>query len=257
MEPSQAPQGENPNPNINAVGPEAPSQPVAPNIPTGGSGGPNKKLLYGLIAGAALIIIAAVLIFTLVGKKDNNTNSNADDKQGASKQESPVANDAITASTISEYKIICQGGSVKNAAALDTSKKPYIVYAFEKSRVNQDSWTSVSVGYNEPYDPGLSAQALKTVNVVACLEPVAGTDKVAKTCDFKQDDKTITADYISSQYSLTYYEAQTGKKLGTGDNVPAPATSCPYFAAIRTDENKVYADPDTSSLNAEISKFAV
>ncbi|MGW0507380.1 hypothetical protein [Micromonospora sp. NPDC003241] len=162
-------------------------------------------------------------------------------------------NNAVTARNSSDFNAVCDGNPVLNAAPY-TSAKGAKVYTFANNPDRPGSWLSKSVGFNKPYYARTSDWA--TVSVVGCLTFVQGSEGEPRKCQYKdRDDKQVTVDYISSRYTLTFHNAQTGEKLGDGGRINAPAGRCPSFISYNRETLKSYAQPDNGAIELALDKF--
>ncbi len=225
----------------------------APILPSSSSGKPNILVILIAIVAAALLIGGAVFAFTKSddGKKDESSNNKTEDK----KESTNTSNNAVTATSTSDFSAVCTNGSVKNAAAYTEDGKPHKVVALSK-KAGRSNFTSESVGYGTEYYVS-SDTDLSTVSVVACLEAVDGSEAKSLTCDYEKDGATVNVDLISARYTLTYYSALSGEKIGEGEDINAPATRCPMFLAYDASTMTAQASIDDAALEAEIEKFAL
>ena len=221
---------------------------------------PPKKSKTGLIVGIVISVIVLLLIiggataFLMMGSKSDKSQSNSSDSSSDQDKPSTKESNAITAKYVTEFEVVCNDGSVTNAAA---SAKPYIISAFYNNNATSDSesWSQLSVGYGESYKVDLDKP--EAVNVVACLKEKSGTAAKSKTCEFEsRTDGKVSIDYYSVEYDLTYYEAKTGKKIKAGTTVNGPANTCPGFAAFSKTDPKIYAKPDETALETQLKAFA-
>ncbi|WP_341716144.1 hypothetical protein QQG74_19215 [Micromonospora sp. FIMYZ51] len=170
-----------------------------------------------------------------------------------SPEEQPQNNNAITARNSSDMSAVCEGSPILNAADY-TAAKGAKVYTFANSPERPESWLSKSVGFDKPYHARTSDWA--SVSVVGCLAFEQGSEGEARKCEYKdRDDKKVTVDYVSSRYTLTFYAAKTGEKIGEGGRINAPAVRCPSFVSYNKETMKAYAQPDTAALELALEKF--
>lgn len=233
-------------------------QPASPNP----YGQPPKKstgLIIGIIAGAVLLVagIVTVLIITLSGDKedtdkkdDTKTSQNDDTKKDSNEDDEKkrLAN-AKTAKSTSDFNVVCETGSVSNAAA---AEKPYKIVAFSKAD-GARSWSTLSLDYSADYYTKYDAFA--EVGAVACLSEKAGSAVKTKTCDFKTSGENTSLDYYATAYEVTLYEAKSGKKIKDLGTVSAPATTCPSFVSYDKSDPKVIAKPDADAVDALLAAF--
>ncbi|BCJ64234.1 hypothetical protein Prubr_12550 [Polymorphospora rubra] len=166
----------------------------------------------------------------------------------------PANNNAVTAKYSSDFEEVCAGGAILNAADYTAGSNTTKVYAFSNSPDRASDWRTRSVGYDKPFYA--KSADFTTVSVVACLTTVPGSEGTPKKCDYKdRDEKPIQVDYISSRLDVAFYAAKTGQKLGTGDQVNAPANRCPSYISYNSSTMKAYAAPDEGAITAAIEKF--
>jgi hypothetical protein len=165
---------------------------------------------------------------------------------------------AKTATSFSDLDVVCDNGSISNAAAYG---KPYIaVFAPETERsplsnVSPDHWSEVS--FDSVADYRVNREAFGSTNVVACLSRKPGTEVKSRTCEFKLDSgEQVSVDYYAVQYNIDLREAKTGKHIEQLGAVNGPATSCPALLWVDRHNRKQYAGPDSAAVDAELSKFA-
>lgn len=214
-----------------------------------------KKSKVGLIIGIVAIVLflligstIAVLVLVRSAVKSGESNTNT---SSTAKPSSNAKTNAVTAKYSSDFDVVCEGGSVVNAPA---AAKPYKIVSFNTTSPKNDRWSSMSVGYGEPYY--VDSDAISTVGVVACLDMVKGSETKAKTCEFQSSGQNVVIDYYAVQYNLTYYEAKTGKALAKGETINGPATTCPFFTSYDKSDPKIYADPDDNAVELVHAKFA-
>ncbi|WAC90668.1 hypothetical protein [Mycobacterium sp. Aquia_213] len=163
------------------------------------------------------------------------------------------------ASSLSEFDVVCDRGSISNAAAY---AKPYQIAAFTPddrpspmSQVSKDHWSELTLDSRADYR--VSPGDFQSVNVVACLTHKAGTEVKSRTCDFKTDDGDhVTVDYYAVQYDIELREARTGKHIEQLGAVDGPAASCPFLIWVNKRDRKVYAEPDHAAVDAKLAEFA-
>jgi hypothetical protein len=227
----------------------------------------SKKAIVGIIAGAILILLFIVAIVTAINDSANSnddTSSKQDDtsKVDTPKQDTTTDVKPITATVPLNFRAVCVGGSIENAAEY---AKPYRLAVFENNRaLAQDHLLSVrdhtkwellgvsSVNENTPEERGSKYTELTTV---LCLDRDDSTAVKATTCDFKFEGKTISIDYYSVKYKATLYEARTGDKITELEAINGTATTCPAGASFDQDDPKFYADPDLAELNERVAPF--
>lgn len=243
------------------TGPQQPNPYGAPQ-PSG-----NKKtgLIIGIIIAAVLLIGGGVtaLVITLNNKdskSSSQSSSKSDDsskKKDDSKSDSADNDDklrsanATTAKYLTEFDAVCSTGSISNAADYT---KPYKIVAFYGSPTRDDNWSQVSLPYKATYKADYDK--FETTNVVACLTPDKASAVKSKTCDFKSGSDNVSIDYYAVKYNVSLYEAKSGKKIKDLGTVNGPADTCPTFATYSKSDPKIYAKPDTASLDGLLAGFA-
>ncbi len=241
-----------------------PPQPGVPN-PYGQPPKKNTGLIIGIIIGAILLIgggVALALTLSNSGdkKEDSSKQTSKDSSDNTTKkdtEEVPANDDALraanakTAGSLTDFKAVCEVGSVSNAADL---AKPYKVVAFSKEDNGRDYWSQTSLKYGAPYY--VEYNKFEQANVVVCLSETISSRVKAKTCDFKSGEDNLTIDYYATAFSATAYEAKTGKKLQDLGTINAPASTCPMFASYDKNDPKIIANPDATALDAAVAKFA-
>ncbi|WP_405096875.1 hypothetical protein [Micromonospora sp. NBC_01412] len=281
---SHPPYGGQPDPNVTPwSGPPAqqggypgygqpqPPQFAAPVPPPKKS---NRGLIIGLSVGAAVVVLLALcgtgIGFLLVGEDDEDPKpiasapanptdgpqpgtDNSAAPQPSESQEQPNNNNAVTARYSSELSAVCDGGPILNAAPYNGPSGAK-AYTFSNSPDRPSSWSSKSVSSDKPYYA--KSADFETVSVVGCLKVEAGSEGTPKECNYKDSaGKTVTVSYISSRYTLTFYAAKTGEKIGDGGTVNAPANRCPSFISYNKATMKSYAAPDSGTMEAALDKF--
>lgn len=215
-----------------------------------------KKSKAGLIiaiVSVVLILLVGGVLGTLVLLRSMSSNSRTNspsDSGGSSTKLDPKAN-AVTAKYLSDFEVVCDGGSVTNAAA---ATKPYKIVSFSSRTPQNDRWSSMSLGFDQPYY--VDSKAVDSVSVVACLKMAEGSTTKSKTCEFESGGNKVNIDFYATQYDLTYYEAKTGKALAKGEPINGPATTCPFFTSYDKNDPKIYADPDENAVELVHAKFA-
>ncbi|MGK5676797.1 hypothetical protein ACSNOB_28655 [Micromonospora sp. URMC 106] len=281
MTDSHPPYGGQPDPNVTPwSGPPAPQsgypgygqpgQPPQFGAPVPPPQKSNKGLIIGLSAAAVVILLVlcgAGVGFVLVNNDDddptpvasatpNTTSSNpgtdASPTPGEPEPE-PNNNNAVTARYSSDLGDVCEGSQILNAAPY-SGPSGAKAYVFSNNPDRLTFWSSKSIASNKPYYA--KSADFETVSVVGCLKFVEGSEGAPKKCQYKDSsDKQVTIDYVSSRYTLTFYAAKTGEKIGDGGTVSAPANRCPSFISYNKNTMKAYASPDTGTIEAALDKF--
>ncbi|MBQ1023435.1 hypothetical protein [Micromonospora sp. C95] len=228
----------------------------------------NKGLWLGLGIGAAVMAVlvacgGVIGFFVLAGDDEGEpVAGQRSDAPGAPTgapsvappaEEQPDNNNAVTARNSSDMSAVCEGSPILNAAPY-TGAKGTKVYTFANSPERPESWLSKSVGFDKPYYAKTAEWA--SVSVVGCLTFEQGSEGTPRKCQYKdRDDKQVTVDYVSSRYTLTFYAARTGEKIGEGGRVNAPAVRCPSFISYNKETMRAYAQPDSGAIELALDKF--
>jgi hypothetical protein len=166
---------------------------------------------------------------------------------------------AKDATALTDFDVVCDGGSISNAAAYG---KPYKIAAFahndEPDPMNQlvsDHWREVELDSRADYRA--SPDDFRSANVVACLTRKPGSEAKARTCDLQTNNgEHVDVDYYAVQYEIELREAKTGKRIERLGTVNGPADSCPFMVWIDKRDRKAYAEPDSAAVNAKLAEFA-
>ncbi|GAB3152712.1 hypothetical protein GCM10027290_43900 [Micromonospora sonneratiae] len=229
----------------------------------------NKGLIIGLVIGVVvlLVLVACGVGIAMVVNSDDDekdpkpspTSSAGVDPSGAAPSPSQSGggnnnqNNGVTARYSSDFKEVCSGGSILNAAAY-SGPSGAKMYAFSNDPARPTYWSSETISSREPYYA--KSADYTTVSVVACLTYVEGSEAPGTKCNLKSSDGTaVTVDYMSSRYTLTFHAAQTGEKVADGGTINAPANRCPSFMTYNKTTLKSYANPDDGALEAAFAKF--
>ena len=230
-----------PNPPTPPTGPSSPMQPHS-----------NKNLIIGVVVAAvvALLIIAGVVVaIAMSGNKSDNKNTNDNNTTNQQDDDALRSANAETANSLSDFDVVCDNGSISNAAAYE---KPYKVTAFASNSTTRSAST-VSLPFGADYNADYKDYA--ATNIVACLAEKEGSAVKSKTCDFKSGGETVKLDFYALKYALTLREAKTGKLIKELGEVNGPATTCPFFVSYSKDDPKYYARPDSDAVGMAIEKF--
>ncbi|MCZ7422756.1 hypothetical protein O7605_24960 [Verrucosispora sp. WMMA2121] len=277
-DPNAAPWGTPPGSPVGPAGsPVAPAgypSPYGAPVPPPPSYGPqptkssNKGLWLGLGIGAAVMAVlvacgGVIGFFVLAGDDEGEPVAGQRSEapgvptEGPSiappAEQQPDNNNAVTARNSSDMSAVCEGSPILNAAPY-TGAKGTKVYTFANSPERPESWLSKSVGFDKPYYAKTAEWA--SVSVVGCLTFEQGSEGTPRKCQYKdRDDKQVTVDYVSSRYTLTFYAARTGEKIGEGGRVNAPAVRCPSFISYNKETMRAYAQPDSGAIELALDKF--
>ena len=245
----QPPSSPNPPTTPPPVAPNPPTPPTGPSSPMQPHS--NKNLIIGVVVAAvvALLIIAGVVVaIAMSGNKSDNKNTN-DNTTNQQDDDALRSANAETANSLSDFDVVCDNGSISNAAAYE---KPYKVTAFASNSTTRSAST-VSLPFGADYNADYKDYA--ATNIVACLAEKEGSAVKSKTCDFKSGGETVKLDFYALKYALTLREAKTGKLIKELGEVNGPATTCPFFVSYSKDDPKYYARPDSDAVGMAIEKF--
>ncbi|MGA5462204.1 hypothetical protein [Mycobacterium sp. NPDC050041] len=206
--------------------------PTAPRPPSKNTG-----LIVGLVAAAVVVVVVVVLGLLVVRSGSDEVSD-----------EQRLAN-ATTATDASDFNVVCEDGSVSNAAAY---RKPYTIAAFRQTTglIGRDViWTGVTLEGSYAADDAKWSE----INAVACVSRVAGSEVKSGTCEF--DDGEV-ADHYAVEYEITVHEAKSGRAVENLGTVNGPATDCPFMATVESDDPRIYGSPDPAAVDAELAEFA-
>jgi hypothetical protein len=169
-----------------------------------------------------------------------------------SEEDGPVSDEeraanARTAQFTADYDVVCERGSVANAADY---AKPYTIVAF--SEAGRDRWHQVSV--DAPYAG--TDMSPSSINVVACLSRKPGTEVRSGSCEFRSGDRDVEVDHYAVEYDLQMHEAKTGSLITSLGTVKGPASDCPTLVYFGGDEPKIYGAPDPAVVATKLAGFA-
>lgn len=281
MTDSHPPYGGQPDPNVTPwSGPPAPQagypgygqpgQPPQFGAPVPPPQKSNKGLIIGLSAAAVVVLLVLCgggIGFFLVNNDDDDptpvasasanptaSNSGTDPSPSPEQSESeqPNGNNAVTARYSSDLADVCEGSQILNAAPY-SGPSGAKAYTFSNNPDRPTFWSSKSIASNKPYYA--KSADFESVSVVGCLKFVEGSEGTPKKCQYTSSGKQVTIDYVSSRYTLTFYAAKTGEKIGDGGTVSAPASRCPSFISYNKNTMKAYASPDAGTIEAALDKF--
>ncbi|MDO3640024.1 hypothetical protein, partial [Mycolicibacterium arseniciresistens] len=205
--------------------------PTAPRPPSKNTG-----LIIGLVAAAVVVVVVVVLGLLVVRSGSDEV---SDEQRAAN---------ATTATGASDFDVVCGDGSVSNAAAY---REPYTIAAFRQTTgmFGGEDWTTVTLEGSYSADD----KRWSTINAVACVTRVEGTEVKSGTCEF--DDGEV-ADHYAVEYEITVHEAKSGRVVENLGTVNGPATDCPFMATVESDDPRIYGSPDTAAVDAKLAEFA-
>lgn len=236
--PDQTPQAA-PNPFGGASGTSTPTEaptpafnpaPEASPNPTPAPGRSKKPLIIILIVVAVLLIGGAAAAFFVLDSLGLNKSNTADINNAHTID--PALKESIVASSISDYKQVCEGKKISNAVA---ANKPYKVLPYIQ---NKDHGLVI---FAIP-DERLSSKQ-DEVNVVGCFIPKESTRHlVSQNCEATNltTNQKVKVDIYVSDYTVTFYSAQSGEVIESKD-ITIADPGCPQYA---TEDGDVDANPD-------------
>lgn len=224
------------------------------------------SIIGGILFAILLIITIVVTVRTMSGDDTSNsdTRNDSSSKTNSTDEENIETNPkatSITAKTLVELREACVGGSVENAAVL-TKPYMYVVYENNNDGISEKEaykWDMYAFGANDESIP-VNENNPSEFNVVVCLDrddstaEKIGVCKVQAAADAKPSDPTVV-DFLSVQYKVAFYEAQSGKLIDKVEPINGPATACPSTAYYNRDSPNLYGDPDMTELNARLQAF--
>jgi hypothetical protein len=237
---------------------------AAPTYAPGGVQPPAKSkkgLIIGLVVGGLVLLmilcgVGAALALNSADDEDPVTptpGSSTSAAAPATSKAAPQNNNAVTADSSSDFEDVCQKGSILNAADY-SGPAGAKAYVFSNSPERTTSWSSKSLDSRASYYAKSTEYA--TVSVVGCLAYEEGSEAPGQKCEVKASDGTkVTVDYTSLRYTLTFYAAKTGEKIGDGGTINAPANKCPGFLTYNKTTLKSYASPDSGAIDAAVKKM--
>ncbi|MEH0931778.1 hypothetical protein [Micromonospora sp. CPCC 205558] len=235
----------------------------------------NQGLIIGLVAGALVLVLAicGAGIGLLLAYDDDGdkpvvatsseptlgTGSGSGSTPDTAASPAPGAadppndNNSMTARYSSDLSNVCEGSPILNAAPY-SGPAGAKAYTFSNNPDRPTSWSSRYIPSDKPYYA--KGEDFQKVSVVGCLKFDEGSEGSPKKCQYKdKSEKQISIDYVSSRYTLTFYAAKTGEKIGSGGTVTAPTTRCPSFISYDKTTMRAYAAPDSGTIEAALDKF--
>lgn len=185
---------------------------------------PGTKKRWIVIGAIATIVVISVLL-TTVGK--------------------PLFSKSITAEKLDDFKHVCYGDKIANAADYTDRKSAVITSFYERPHADKNPWTNFS-GVGAPNMAEYSE--FTKANVVACFEyqPFAG--KELARCD---DDIKLK----SAIYKTIFYEAKTGKKIAEGKDVVNDSSNCPSVFVYDKTSRETAKEPTSDTMIKAITEF--
>lgn len=184
----------------------------------------NKK--KPLIIGAIVLgVIVIFVLLTTVGK--------------------PLFSKSITAEKLDDFRNVCYGNKIANAADYTDPKSAVITSFYERPHSDDNPWKNFS-GVGAPNVAEYSE--FTKANVVACFEyqPFAGKELARCEDDIK---------LMSATYKTIFYEAKTGKKISEGKEIVNDDSTCPSTFVYDKTSRQTAKQPTTDSMIKAITDF--
>ena len=204
-----------------------------------------------LVVGGALwvLLVAFIVVFVLSSVYGTRAARLAGEANQSSLVETKTSistsDRAIIASSANDFKAVCSGFTITNAAKY-VKKNTAKIVTFSQSPRTTDSWVYQDVGSGKSYSKTNGDHT--KLNTVACLHEIRDTKVLARSCGYQEDDRSVSVKYYSVRYKLSYYEAKTGKRIFDGGIIEAPASECPSFIAYDPLTLTAFATPDIDTL---------
>lgn len=202
----------------------------------------------------SIIIAAVVVLVLLIGGVSaymltkGNKSSSSKNSSGSS---NTVSANSFTATSLSDYEKVCQGASASNASAYGGSA-PHPIVMMQPSAVS-GHYTQDSIAFKDStWTPDYTKYP--SIQLVGCFDRKSELAS-PKNCSLQDSNKkTVNIPLVPVTYTLTIYEAKSGKKVATKE-VSGPATSCPFIAAYNPSNPKLYGDPDSAGTQTAVTEF--
>ena len=211
-----------------------------------------------LVVGGALwvLLVAFIVVFVLssvYGTKAARLAGEANHHSVVTTVSKFFSDRAITATSTNDFKAVCSGFTITNAAKY-VKKSTAKIATFSQSPQKTDAWVYQDVGSDKSYSK--TNGNLTKIDTVACLHEIRDSKMLAKSCGYQEDDRSVSVKYYSVRYKLSYYEAKTGKRISDGGIIETPIDTCPDFASYDPQTLLLYALPDTKAIEAALASFA-
>lgn len=216
-----------------------------------------KGLVVWLVVGGALwvMLVAFIVVFVLssaYGTKAARLAGEANRHSVKTTVSKFFSDRAIVASSTNDFKAVCSGSTISNAAKY-VKKGAAKIATFSQSPKATDSWVHQDVGSDKSYTK-TNGNPTK-IDTVACLHEIRDSKMLARSCGYQEDDRSVSVKYYSVRYKLSYYEAKTGKRISDGGIIEAPASECPGFMAYDPATLTAFAAPDMHTLDIAHMSF--
>ena len=221
-----------------------------------------KTLLILVVIVVTLLFGGAAVAAYLTSNKDKDSSTESSmvdtDTNKVAETQAPVVStpapgETVNAVALDDYKVACgTSGKVTNATAYaGTAIHPIVM--FEKGSDGKYAQSVLDIK-----DKTGLADATKVTSgqLVGCISMKTGSEKKLKSCPITDTaTKVVTnVDYYSTTYTVDVYEAKTGTKVTTFENVSV-ATDCPTTAVYDKVDPKIYAKYDLTTLEASLKPF--
>jgi hypothetical protein len=242
-----------------------------------GSGRKKRMLIIGGAAAAVLLLIGGITAAVALGGDDDEDTRATDEssettepteepsEEAAETTEDPSeepaeepaepSGETFTAEYFSDVGDVClgEGQGMTNAAAYDPASPT--VLGVMNYRGREDSYgLEASSGYDKPWK--VEYDDFEKVQVVGCVSLVEGSEEKTMECETTDvDDKKITINWHSQDFTMVFREAATGALLAEGPSITAPASECPTFVTYDPETLNAYDDAEREDVDAAIEEF--
>ena len=179
---------------------------------------------YLIIGGIIAAIVVVFVSLTTVGK--------------------PLFSKTVTAEKMADFRSVCYGDKIANAAAYTSPASAVVAAFYEKPYSKDNPWTVVS---GSAEDHIAQYDSFREASVVACFEHQPFAGKQIATCD----DLKLKSAY----YKTIFYEAKTGKKLAEGKEIVNDSATCPRYAVYDKLTKETAGVPGTAEMTTAIKTF--
>lgn len=200
----------------------------------------NMKLVIGIVIALLILVVGAVI--ALSGGKKNNQEASGEQTTGTQ----------VSATNQSDFGKVCSGNTITSAASY-TGTAPHPISFFEEGVVGSKSFVTSSVYLSGAGWMPKTGEFNKT-QLVGCFTKKSSTGTGRKCELLDSDNKAFQIEQFNVVYSLTIYEAKSGKKVGEKE-VSGPASTCPFFATYIKEDPKLYGDPDKGSVADAVKEY--
>lgn len=200
----------------------------------------NLRLIIGIVIALFILVVGAVI--ALSGGNKNNQGATGEATTGTE----------VSATNQSDFGKVCSGNTITSAADY-TGTGPHPISFFEEGVAGSKSFVTSSVYLSEAGWTPKSADFNKT-QLVGCFTKKSSTGTGRKCELLDSDNKAFQIEQFNVVYTLTIYEAKSGKKVGEKE-VSGPASTCPFFATYIKEDPKLYGDPDKGSVADAVKEY--